>query len=146
LITYINGDILNSSDKVIAHSVNARGVMNSGVAKVLRNAWPVIFNPYEAKHKSIGLALGEIIPVDVGEKIIVHLVTQENYGYDGKQYCDYMAIIQSLFYLNEYITSKNINSVSMPKISSGLAGGDWNLISNIIEQELKDINVNIWVL
>ena len=34
-------------------------------------------------------------------------------------------------------------TVGLPKIGAGLAGGDWIVIKNIIEDELKDLNVTI---
>jgi O-acetyl-ADP-ribose deacetylase (regulator of RNase III) len=36
-------------------------------------------------------------------------------------------------------------SVAIPKIGAGLAGGDWNIISTIIEKELKKYPVNLTV-
>ena len=36
--------------------------------------------------------------------------------------------------------------IGLPKIGAGLAGGDWNVIQKIIEEELPGENVTIVVL
>ena len=42
---------------------------------------------------------------------------------------------------NIYITYNNKNlRIGYPKIGAGLAGGDWTIISKIIDEELKDID------
>jgi len=33
--------------------------------------------------------------------------------------------------------------IGLPKIGCGLAGGDWNIVKEIIQKELKDCNVII---
>jgi len=36
--------------------------------------------------------------------------------------------------------------VGLPKIGAGLGGGDWSIISKIIEEELGEFDVTIYVL
>ena len=38
------------------------------------------------------------------------------------------------------------NSICMPKIGAGLAGGDWNRIEQIINEEFPDKQINIFYL
>ncbi len=37
-------------------------------------------------------------------------------------------------------------SIHMPRIGAGLAGGDWNIIEQIILEELKDLSVTVYDL
>ena len=49
MIKVINGSILNAKTDFIMHQVNCCGVMNSGVAKSLRNFNKGIFTHYKSK-------------------------------------------------------------------------------------------------
>ena len=51
-ITIVNGDLLNSHCDYICHQVNCAGAMNSGVAKAIRNKWPVVFEKYREWYMS----------------------------------------------------------------------------------------------
>ena len=44
------------------------------------------------------------------------------------------------------ISKKTNLPIHYPKIGAGLGGGDWNTINNIICEELKDHEHNLWVL
>ena len=65
--------------------------------------------------------------------------SQYHYGY-GAINCDYSAIKKGFISLNEEYENK---SIAIPKIGAGLAGGDWNRIKGIIENELRDCQVTV---
>ena len=75
------------------------------------------------------------------------IATQENYGYDGRQYVDYARVKKGFYRLNRFYTiynqqTKN-NILGIPKIGAGLGGGDWNTIESIINEATP--NLEIWV-
>ena len=50
-IKHVKGDILTTptrnEDTVICHQVNCCGVMGAGLAKQIRDKWPVVFDEYK---------------------------------------------------------------------------------------------------
>ena len=63
-IEYRKGDLLKTEIPYIAHGCNAQGVMGSGVAKVIREKWPLAFQVYwedyiEASNSGSGLGGGD---------------------------------------------------------------------------------------
>ena len=130
-IEYRYGDILKTNTKYICHCVNAQGVMGSGVAKQIRAKYPKAFKVYRDTHETKGLILGQVIGADCDEHIILNLVGQKNYGRDGSLYLDYVALRKGINIINKNISEP----VSFPMIGCGLAGGDWKLVSEIIEEE-----------
>lgn len=136
------GDLLEAEEKYICHCVNAQGRMASGVAKLIRAKYPKAYDTYMNVHNSKGLKLGNIIGADCGQHIVLNLVGQKNYGYDGKVYVDYAALRKGISLIN-----KNINEpVAFPMIGAGLAGGDWKLISEIIEEESTNFQPVVYIL
>lgn len=53
MITFHKGNILDSGADVICHQVNCQGAMNSGVAKAIREKWPVVYKAYREKFQEM---------------------------------------------------------------------------------------------
>jgi len=109
-------------------------VMGSGVAKAIRDKYPQAYRDYNDAYNSNGLELGNIIvSVQNDIKVIHNAITQKNYGRDTEViYVSYWAIAEVFRKINSW----NIPEIAMPKIGAGLANGDWNVISAIIENTL----------
>lgn len=147
MIQYVTGDLLEATQKVIIHGVNAQGIMGSGVAKVIREKWPEVYESYHLHYKTFGLNLGDILPVNtVDGKIIVNAVTQENFGRDGRQYCSYDAIEKCFEQINSRAVDWNVTEMALPKIGAGLGGGSWTIIENIILKTAKNYTPVVYSL
>ena len=46
MITYKNGNLLESGCDIICHQVNCQKVMGSGIAKQIREKWPIVYYDY----------------------------------------------------------------------------------------------------
>jgi O-acetyl-ADP-ribose deacetylase (regulator of RNase III) len=141
------GDVLKVERGIIVHGCNCRGKMGSGIAKQVKAEYPKVFARYHDDYEAIGLKLGTISFVHVaGEKIIVNAMTQENYGKEPKLYVDYTAVRKCFRLVNEVALVDKL-PVHFPLIGCGLAGGDWSIISAIIDDELDDcLEKNVWRL
>jgi O-acetyl-ADP-ribose deacetylase (regulator of RNase III) len=143
-IEYIKGDLLETNINHIIHGCNSHGVMRSGVAYALREKYPSAFQDYNDSYNSYGLELGAIV-VSVQEdgNVIHNAITQKDYGRDpSRVYVSYWAIAEVFRKINQW----GIKEIAMPKIGAGLANGDWNVISAIIENTLIDTKPFVYVL
>lgn len=132
-ITYVKGDVLNSDEKFIIHGCNSRGKFRSGFAKAVRELYPNCYKAYMSEYEKNGLHLGNIVVyLDPKTNVtIFNAITQDTFGYDGKQYVDYGAIKTALIRADDATVGGRL---AMPKIGAGLGGGDWNIISDLIEK------------
>jgi O-acetyl-ADP-ribose deacetylase (regulator of RNase III) len=147
MITYVQGDLLGATQKVIVHGCNNRGVMGSGVARQIRARWPNVYEVYALKHKVFGLDLGDVIPVaTLDGKIIVNAVTQDGFGRDGQRYVDYAAIERCFEVINDRVDSWEVSEIAMPRIGAGLGGGDWSIIESIINRTAKSYTPMVYDL
>lgn len=141
---YIVGDITETPLRYIAHGVNCQNVMGSGVAKALFTKW------WEVKARYHGAAkrarLGLVQRVDRPTMTIFNCYTQDQYGYDGKRYVNYAAIVECFFDLkNQFETIPMSERIlAIPKIGCGLAGGDWKIVEQLINDTVGD-DLEIWV-
>jgi O-acetyl-ADP-ribose deacetylase (regulator of RNase III) len=135
-IEYITGDIFEGDEEVLIHGANAKAAMGSGIAKTIRAKYPRCYQVYVKAHQDNGLDLGDIIWVDVGDRIIGNAITQENYGRDPDTvYVSYDAIEKVVKLIDdEFGDSENPPRIAFPLIGAGLANGSWKIISEIIEE------------
>jgi O-acetyl-ADP-ribose deacetylase (regulator of RNase III) len=140
----IEGDITNATEGFIIHQVNCRNVMRSGVAKALFTKWPIVKEQYHAFNKPFVecsaqdrlLGLCSIIPVN-SKTCVINAYTQNYFGNDGRQYTDYDAIRKVFEFINTNIDISD--GIAIPYLyGCGLGGGDWDIVSQIIENSFDD--------
>ena len=149
-ITYLKGDLLNCKEQVFVHGCNAQGVMGSGVAKLVKKKYPDMYDAYCKVFIDgyIGLHLGEITVSELHDgKFGINAITQKYYGREpGKVYVSYEAIQECFERINRWMDGHKMTDIAMPMIGAGLGGGDWNKIISIVERELIDKNIVVYVL
>ena len=147
-IKYEIGDLLSCPQRVIAHGCNAQGVQGKGVAKQVKEKWPNVYEIYNLRFRTFGLALGEIIPVQTPDgKLILNCITQNLFRKTGDNnlvFVDYVAIRKVFELINDKVFDWDATEVAMPRIGAGLGGGDWNIISNIIEETSINYQPIVW--
>lgn len=137
---YVKGNLLEAQETLIVHGCNGQGVMGAGVAAAIRNKWPGAFKEYKTFQEAYGLALGTYSSYLTDEKkIVVNLITQENYGTSIRQ-VNYASIavgfdniIKDSMVAKQNKGDTSILGIAIPKIGAGLGGGDWEIIEAILE-------------
>jgi O-acetyl-ADP-ribose deacetylase (regulator of RNase III) len=157
MIEHIKGDLLSIADGYIIHGCNAQGVMGGGVAKLIKDKYPLAFKDYalclQAKRTLNKPALGSnTYSIQGNNLVIVNAVTQEYYGTD-KRYTDYDAVRMCFAdFMDEIDTHPTVfedvpRVLNFPLIGCGLGGGDWEVIEQIIEEEIDDSFIKrLWTL
>ena len=143
-IEYRKGDLLETEITNIIHGCNSRGVMGSGVAKAIRAKYPRAYQDYVDMYDNVGLELGDMpISTQPDGRVIYNAITQKEYGRDSSRvYVSYWAIAEVF----RRIDKSNISEIAMPMIGAGLANGDWNVISAIIENTLTCVQPVVYIL
>lgn len=151
-IKTVCGDILtsNSNEKsvIVCHQVNMKGVMGAGLAKQIRNKFPDVYNVYKKKCKSGFVELGDVQFVSILEDagyIVANIFGQDGYGRD-KIYTDYTALKRAFATV---ASGFHDSVIRIPyRMGCGLAGGNWDVVLKIIQEELADkgVKVEIWML
>ena len=158
MVTFHNGNILDSGADIICHQVNCQGAMNSGVAKAIRQKWPKVYTEYRNAARDLSPdefcdedlswmhMHGHIQPVyiDKDNCAVVNMFAQRGYGYDGARYTSYDAFWNCLWEIRQYINPEK--TIAFPaRIGCVRGGANWNVILTMIEEVLgTDYNVEIW--
>ena len=147
-IIYKNGNLLDAQTTVIGHQVNCQGVMGSGVAKQIRDKWPLVFSNYQVKCQSPISPLGDVLFVKVSDdQYIANIFGQYNYGTSGEKYTSYDALDIAFSRLKYTMVENNFKSLAIPyKMSSDRGGADWDVVLALLNSAFKDtdITIEIW--
>lgn len=147
MVRHIKGDIFQSNADIIIHQVNCQGVMGSGVAKQVREKYPVVYEAYrelcsncEPKKRLLGVAQ----PVVANDKTtVVNVFSQENFGYDGRCYTDYDALRKGLEVVRD--STDRDTSIAIPYLMGcHRGGGDWSVVSKMIEEIFNERDVTLY--
>ncbi len=131
----VQGDVLDALENgdvdTVLHVVNCQGVMGSGIALQIKKRFPEAYEKYKQVELYQGLTLGGTS----GNDDIVNLHAQDYYG-RGKRHLNYGALAQCLSKV------KAIKTIGIPYlIGCDRAGGDWEVVKEMIDFILKDYEV-----
>ena len=140
MIRLVKQDLTTSDADYICHQVNCCGKMNSGVAKAIREKWPIVYTTYWNTFLSESNLLGKILLVDINEyeprswpaqPVIINMFAQEHYGYDGKRYTSYDAFWSCLGHILEIVPKES--KIAFPyRIGCDRGGANWKVIYAMI--------------
>jgi len=155
MIEYLKGNVIESDCDVIIHGCNCFRNMSSGIAKAIKEIYPEAFvadfgTVYRDRNK-----LGTFSHVKVKNKFfpekdvyIVNAYTQYTFGRkEGEIYADYEAIRNVMLKVNSFFVNTHDTQfkIGMPKIGAGLARGDWEIISSLINEAFGSRKVYVYI-
>lgn len=158
-ITYIEGDACNPNKiegiNLLVHCVNDEGVMDGGIALAIKKKWPKVYKAYkelfqEPAYKR-ATAQGQIQIVGVEDDLfVINLFGQSSIGdLDGFPPIRYGAIEEGFMRLASIISARKDPErqvcLHMPRLGSGLAGGSWSKIEEILYRVFSSSDVLIVV-
>jgi O-acetyl-ADP-ribose deacetylase (regulator of RNase III) len=138
----IRGDLLrlalDGRFDVIAHGCNCMCQMGKGIAKSIRQEFPEAYAADRQTTPGDRAKLGTITTAQIergdAKIVVVNAYTQFDYRPPGPN-VDYDAIRAAMRQVKRHFAGRRIG---YPKIGAGLAGGDWQRIAPIIDEELAD--------
>lgn len=147
MLKCIKGDIFTSNAEFILHQVNCQGIMGSGVAKQVKEKYPIVYDYYKMWCDDPSLKpglLGQIQTVytdNTGRQAIVNLYAQDKFGSNGC-YTDYNALEMCLEKVNKQFAG---HTIAIPcRIGCCRGGGNWAIVSKMIEEILSDCDVTLY--
>ena len=140
MIEYTTGDILKSGAEALVNTVNCVGVMGRGIALQFKNAYPENFKAYAAACKREEVQPGRMFVFETGyltpPRYIINFPTKRHWR--GKSRIE--DIESGLKALANVIRMKNIRSIAMPPLGSGLGGLDWaGEVRPLVEAALRPL-------
>lgn len=152
------GNLLEDvKEGVIIQQVNAQGVMGSGIAKAIRDKWPLVWDEYTVfagppytQPEAGAKLLGEVLLTEVSPGLIVANVVGQQFfrrqgSPEGVRYTSYDALDRAFTYLADLFQGLP-TQMHFPLIGSDRGGAHWPIVREIIEHRLRAFDLNLWLL
>jgi O-acetyl-ADP-ribose deacetylase (regulator of RNase III) len=139
MIRYTTGNILDAEAEALVNTVNCVGIMGRGIALQFKELFPENFKAYAAACAHGIVEPGRMFVFDTGEltlpRYIINFPTKRHWR--GKSRIE--DIESGLLALVEEIRSRNIRSLAIPPLGSGLGGLDWAVVKPLIARAMADL-------
>lgn len=139
----VKGDLLALAKAgefdVIIQGCNCFHLMGAGIAKQIKDQFPVAYSADLTSAYGDARKLGT---VTVGSTMTLFIVNGYTQFRPGRN-VDYAAIRRVFSTVKQLFEGRRIG---YPKIGAGIAGGDWDIISKIIDEELEGEDHTLVVL
>lgn len=140
MIKYKTGDITREDVEALVNTVNCVGIMGRGVALQFKNVFPENFKTYKIACNRGELQPGHMFVFSTGHltnpRYIINFPTKRHWR--GKSRIE--DIESGLKALVGEIRKRDIRSIAIPPLGSGLGGLDWREIRPRIAEALNSID------
>jgi hypothetical protein len=168
--TVYNGDLFsfisdrldagaNGSSIIVPHVCNNINAFGAGFAAVLADRYPVVKENYHLLGPTfLKSNLGHVQFIDVNHKnsykhrlFFANMIAQNGLrGFNNKRPLNYAALVHSMLRIKQFIKNQKTNDstekfeIHCPKFGTGLAGGRWDFVSELIEDIWGDQKVFVY--
>lgn len=151
-IEYLKGSVLEprgSGQRIIAHVVNNRTLNwgGHGVASAMKRKWPSLQADYNewGRQRKLSRALGEVCFSRVETDLTVaSMVAQVGYGDSAAPRLRYAALRSCLAQVLHH-ANKSRASLHIPRVGCGQAGGNWDVVRDLIASTFSTANIPVTV-
>jgi O-acetyl-ADP-ribose deacetylase (regulator of RNase III) len=150
-IRYLRGDATaprGSDFRILTQIVNDRAIVwGAGFGRAVRRKWPTVQDEFAkwAVSDRVHFKLGNVHLSRVDDSLMIaHLVAQHGIGPSRTPRVRYGALEACLQKLAVQAVSTGA-SVHMPRIGTGEAGGSWDIISEIVQENLCRNGIDVTV-
>lgn len=144
-ITFKKGNavsaLIDGEIDVLLHVCNNKGVMGSGIALEIKNRIPDAYTAYKYEDCILGVVTQGKCPTGGS---VLNMVAQDGYG-QGKRHLNYGALAECLFEIYAEFPASKVIGIPF-KMGADRAGGDWNIVLELVEYFLKDFDVIVYEL
>ena len=139
---YKTGNILAEDVEALVNTVNCVGVMGRGIALQFKNTFPDNFKAYKNACKRGEVRPGRMFVTETGRlpgfkpHYIINFPTKRHW----RNMSRIKDIESGLVDLQHVIQKRNIRSIAIPPLGSGLGGLDWHKVRSLIENAMSSFS------
>lgn len=147
-ITEVDGDALQprgTGPRLVAHVIPDTNTVwgGNGFASQLRRRFPDVWVRFRGEMTAMQRhpTLGEVFVAPIGDGIsVAHMVAQRGIGASANQRLRYSALAECLTEVRKMANDLGA-SVHMPRVGTGHGGASWDVVKELIAEELVDKGV-----
>ncbi len=145
MITFTQGNLLETRVEALVNTVNTVGVMGKGIALMFKERFAENFRRYAAACKAREVQTGKMFVTPVheldGPRWIVNFPTKQHWRSPSRLEW----VQEGLQDLRRFLLEQHIQSVAIPPLGAGNGGLEWAKVREQITQTLGDLDIEILV-
>lgn len=145
MITFTQGNLLESRAEALVNTVNTVGVMGKGIALMFKERFDENFRRYAAACKAKEVQTGKMFVTSVheldGPRWIVNFPTKQHWRAPSRMEW----VVDGLQDLRRFLIEQQVKSIAIPPLGAGNGGLEWAEVREQIERALGDLDVDILV-
>jgi O-acetyl-ADP-ribose deacetylase (regulator of RNase III) len=148
MLKEVTGDILLTTAGAIAHGVAPNDNFKQGLALALREQWPGMYKDFrhycQTYHPKPGSAWSWKGP---NSPVIINLFTQEapTSDQDRPGKASLPNVNHALQALKQQLHEHQVKSLALPRLATGVGGLEWDKVSPLLHQALKDVTIPVYL-
>jgi len=143
---YISGDLItlfkSHNYDAMVHGCNCFNTMGKGVAKIIKDEFPLVLTVDQATLSGDRNKLGTYSKCFTNYGSIYNLYTQYTY-WDKSDMLSLQAIKSGFIRINNDLVLTKESKIIIPAIGAGLARGNWSEIKDIINDATPDLDITV---
>jgi O-acetyl-ADP-ribose deacetylase (regulator of RNase III) len=149
MLKEVQGDILLSGAKTIAHGVAPNDPFSQGLALTLREKAPALYKDFRHFCQTHHPASGSLWTWVGSDGVrIVNLFTQEaveghHGGKPGRASVSHVS--HALKALRQLAEKEDLQSIALPKLATGVGGLTWDEVRPLVVQHLEGLKIPVYV-
>lgn len=132
MITYLEGNLFESSAQVITNTINCVGAMGKGVALEFKTRYPMMFADYQSRCQAGKVQPGIPYLWENDRTQILNFPTKRDWRNPSRL----DDIEDGLRYLAAHYDELGIQSLAMPALGCGNGGLEWTSVKALIDKHL----------
>jgi O-acetyl-ADP-ribose deacetylase (regulator of RNase III) len=144
----LSGDILFSRAKAIAQGVAPNDDFLHGLAMQLRERMPAMYKDFRHYCQTQHPKSGELWSwMSADGRYLVSLFTQDAaYAHGSKPgHATLSHVNHTLHALRNFVQKEKVESLALPRLACGINGLDWNDVKPLLEKQLGDLNIPVYI-
>lgn len=127
-----HGDVFDTDAFWIGHGVNCRGVMGSGIAKTVRERFPLTYEAYKKVCMAENLRPGEVYGIYEHQKVILNIASQNEPGPDARYDWAFDGLLAAAKRVQTSKWTNKPKKIAIPEIGCGIGGLQWPEMADLI--------------
>ena len=145
MITFTQGNLLESGAEALVNTVNTVGVMGKGIALMFKERFDENYRRYATACKAKEVCTGKMFVTSVheldGPRWIVNFPTKQHWRAPSRMEW----VVEGLQDLRRFLVEQNVKSIAIPPLGAGNGGLVWAEVCVQIEYALGDLDIDILV-
>lgn len=145
MITYVQGNLLESGAEVLVNTVNTVGVMGKGIALMFKERFAENYRLYVAACKAGEVQTGKMFVTPAqeldGPRWIINFPTKQHWRSPSRMEW----VIEGLQDLRRFLIEQQVGTIAIPPLGAGNGGLEWKAVREQIELALGDLDIDIRV-